>query len=565
MLPTTKPSVEKSRILVIDDEQIIRDLFLQTLGEGYHVETVEDGNVALEKIKGSFFNLLITDVKMPKVDGLMVLKEIKKINPYIEVIIITGYPTIESAVEAIKIGAFDFICKPFDIQAMASIVDRCLERQKFNIDHVELGELMALFEISKTITDYKDLDTLLGQIFDSALRVVKAKSGSLLLFDEESGDLRIKAARGLSEEVIRNTKIKVGEVMADEATPEGNSALTTHIDQDSGFPRNGQRRHGIKPFLSISLASKNSYSRGNVLGVININEKVSGENFTEREQALLSILASQAVIAIENYRLYSQLQDKIGDLKGMIKELEETRNQLIQSEKLTAVGHLAFGIAHEIRNPLGIILEGVKFVQERIGREDTISEESIDKIKKSVDRANKIIVDLLKFSRASKLQMQPVNVCGIMDEVASLIKNQAYLNNVQINRNYQKPDIQVMADPNMLRQAFFNLCINAIDAMPKEGQLSLNIYPVRNAERNENNVIVEIIDTGKGIPEGILPNIFNPFFTTKEPGKGTGLGLSIVHLILERHNGTVDVETKVNEGTKFTVKLPVDGNQVGGN
>ena len=548
--------MEKPRILVIDDEDIIRQLLLRIFDkQGYYIETIDDGNAALKKISEGFFNLLITDLKMPKINGMDVLKEIKKINPYIEVIIITGYPTIESAVEAIKIGAFDFVCKPFDLHQIISTVNRCLQRQKLNIGHIEVGELSAFIDINKTITTYDDFGVLLNQILESALKIVKARKGSLLLFDEISKDLCVKASRGLSQEGILNTKIKTGDGAAGAAAREENPVSVTDIGKDPDSRVNTGLLYETKSFLSIPLMSKNLCPQGDILGVLNITEKISGEEFTERDQLLLSVFSVQAAAVIENYKLYSQLQEKIGVLERSIKELEDTRNQLIQTEKLAAVGHLAFGIAHEIRNPLGIILEGVEFVQSSIGKENKVTEESIARIKRSIDRANNIIVDLLKFSRASKIQMESVYVHKIMEEVVSLIQNQARLNSVQIDRGYQEKDIniRVKADPNMLRQAIFNLCINAIDAMSGGGRLSLNIQASHYAGKNK--VLIEVLDTGEGISSDMLPKIFTPFFTTKEPGKGTGLGLSIVRLIIERHDGVIDVESKVNEGTKFTIRL----------
>lgn len=553
--------MEKSKILVVDDEEVVRDLLLKRLERrSYHVETAEDGNIALEKIRVSFFNLIMTDLKMPKVDGMEVLKKIKEINPYIEVIIITGYPTIESAVGAIKIGAFDFICKPFDLEGLESTVIRCLERQKFTINHIELGELMTLFEVSKIIASTTGLNSVLELILDSALGVVKAKRGSLLLLDEDTKELSIKVARGLSDEVINNTRIRPGEGICWKAVQEGKPLLVNDINEDARFKRENNPQYETKSFLSIPLVNKSLYSQENVLGVINITDKISGDNFTEREQTLLSVLASQAVAVIENYKLYSQLQDKIALLERTIQELNKTQNHLIQTEKMAAVGQLAFGIAHEIRNPLGIILGGVEFLKCNVVNKNEVIAMSVEKIKQSIERANNIIIDLLKFSRIPQLGFQPVNVCQIMDEAVSLIKNQAYLNNVRINRDYMENDLQLKADANLLRQTFFNLCINAIEAMPRGGELSLNIYSLQNGEQNESNVIIEIADTGKGIPEDILPQIFDPFFTTKEPGKGTGLGLSIVHTILKRHNATINAESKVNAGTKFIIKFPMERN-----
>ena len=550
--------MERSKILVVDDEEAVRSLLKRTLGkQGYDVELAADGNAAMEKIKSNFFNLLITDLKMAKVDGIGVLKEIKNVNPYIEVIMITGYPTIESAVEAIKIGAFDYICKPFDVPEMISTVDRCLNRQKFAISHIELSELMVLFEISRTITTTTNLNSLLESILNSALELIKAKRGSFLLFDESTKELCIKAARGLNDEVMNNTRLKLGEGICGKVVQEGKSVLVADIEQNSKYQSKNKPRYKTKSFLSVPLISK--YPRASILGVINVTDKISEENFTEREKTLLSVLARQSVTVIENYRLYSQLQNKIEDLKHSLKELNETQNQLIQSEKMVAVGRLAFGIAHEIKNPLGIILGGVEFLEGNIAKEDNTAKESIEKIKSSINRANNIILDLLKFSRASKLKLNTVNICKLIDEIISLVINQANLKNIRISKKCLDENIQIMADSTMLQQVFFNLYINAIDAMPEGGELSLNIYSARRAGRNESDVTIEVGDTGEGISQDILSKIFDPFFTTKEPGKGTGLGLSIVHLILERHNGTINVESKINQGTKFIVKLPAEG------
>ena len=550
--------MDKPKILVVDDEEIIRDLLTRTLtARGYEVEATEDADVALEKATKSFFNLLIIDLRMPKMNGIDVLKEIKKVNPYIEVIIITGYPAIESAVAAIKIGAFDYICKPFDVPEMEAVVEKCLEKQKFSISHIELSELGALFEVSKTITATASLDSLLGLILDSVLGVAKAGKGYILLREESSGELAVKAARGLNPEAVDNNMIKLSEEVCLSRSGQEDCPLVT----DS--------------FISVPLISKSLYSQENILGTINIAEKISRESFTERDRVLLSVLSGQAVAAIENHRLYNQLRNKIEALSRTVKQLNDTQNQLIQSEKLSAVGQLAFGIAHEIRNPLGIILGGVEFLENSWSgdKEKADVKKSMEKIKDSIGRTNKIITDLLKFSRASQLELQQLDACRIMDNVVSLIQNRAYLSSVKIEREYAEKEFPVMADPTMLQQALFNLCINAIDAMPKGGRLYLNIRwdaqevalsgqqttPLR-AAAEKKTVAIEVRDTGTGIPADKLSRIFEPFFTTKEPGKGTGLGLSIVHLILERHKGTIEVSSRLNQGTSFTVKLPAAGN-----
>ncbi len=243
---------------------------------------------------------------------------------------------------------------------------------------------------------------------------------------------------------------------------------------------------------------------------------------------------------------------------------------------MAALGQLASGIAHEIRNPLGIISMGIEFLNSTLPEKDEMSKKSIEKIKQAVNRANKIVTDTLQFSRTSELKFEPVNVCKLLDETISLVGHSANLNNAKINRDYPEQSIKVEGDKNLLQQVFFNLFTNAIDAMPKGGEIKIRVYS-EVATQIENEIgyrtndyfkigdevnIIEIEDTGEGIPKDVLLKIFDPFFTTKEPGKGTGLGLSMVHLIIDRHRGTIDVKSKVGKGTKFIVKLRSAKNQI---
>jgi len=549
--------MDRPRILVVDDEKVVTQLFKRALEEkNYEVLTAENGCEALQRIEKRSFNLLIIDLKMPGMSGVDVLKEIKKINPYIEVIVITGYPTVELAVEAIKIGAYDFICKPFEMDKMRLTIEGCLERQKLNISHIQISELMTLFEVGKTVTAASNLDSLLGRILDSALEITKAKKGLLLMLSEGNGELSIKAARGLHKDMEEESMIRFGEVILDRVAKEKRPVLVNHIDEIIPLRKRNVTQHRFTQLLEAPLLSIPLHSQGNILGVVGISSKITGETFTEREQTLLSVLASQAAAAIENAKLYKQLEDRIKRLRQTINQLNHTQNQLIQTEKMAAVGRLAFGIAHEIRNPLAIISEGVDFLKGSLLKKDGLAEGTIKKIKRCVERANSIIIELLKFSRTSEIKLQPVKICKLLDDTVILIRNQANLRNIRIRRDFPEKDIQIEADYNMLRQAFFNLCINAIDAMPKGGSLRIGVCRQRE-KKSKNKIIIEIEDTGKGVPKNKLSKIFEPFFTTKEQGKGAGLGLSVVHLILQRHKAAIQVQSQIGKGTKFIIKLPV--------
>ena len=546
------------RILVIDDEEVIRQLLQRTLQkEGYFVDTAEDGSVAVEKIKANFYNLLITDLKMPRFDGISVLKEVKKSNPYIEVIVVTGYPTIESAVESIKVGAFDYLCKPFDIMEVQQTIKKCLERQKFIINRVQLTELQTLFEVSKSLSTEANLDHILRTTLDSALNVVNAKRGSIVLMDDKTNEMSIRVARGLDESVVNATRIRLGQGIVGTVALEGKPALVKDITTNEKFGKENGAGYDTVSFLSLPMINTNGAEK-DVLGVINVADKTNGESFTERDQTLLSVLVGQAVTAIENFKLFQQLQDKVSKLQNAIGELNMMQSQLIQSEKMSAVGQLAFGIAHEIRNPLGIILGGVEFLNTSLGEDvqnDKVVQEAIAKIKHSIDRANNIVIELLKFSRTSTMELVPVDLGAVLDDAVGLIKDEARFSNIQISKQLAGPAL-VLADPNMLRQVFFNLFVNAIDAMPHGGLLALKSAVQKDPRDGSQMVTLEVSDTGDGIPEQVLGKIFDPFFTTKETGKGTGLGLSIVKLILERHHGTIDVRSVVSKGTTFTIRLP---------
>ncbi len=256
-------------------------------------------------------------------------------------------------------------------------------------------------------------------------------------------------------------------------------------------------------------------------------------------------------------------------LKNTYNKLKETQGQLIQNEKMAALGRLASGLAHQIRNPLEIIIMGVEFLGNTLPNKDLNSEKSIERIKAAVNRTNQIITDFLRFSRKSELKFESVNVCELLDETIKLVEHRINMKKIKIERNYSQESMEVKADRNLLQQVFMNLLNNGIDAMSKRGEIRIRVTPDK-AMQIENKIgyrekdyfkigdkmaVIEFEDTGKGIHEDVLSKVFEPFFTTKESGKGTGLGLSLVHLIMDRHRGTIKVQSKLNKGTKFTLKL----------
>ncbi len=253
------------------------------------------------------------------------------------------------------------------------------------------------------------------------------------------------------------------------------------------------------------------------------------------------------------------------------KKLKETQNQLIQNEKMAVIGRLASGVAHQIRNPLEIIIMGVEFLSNTIHSKDLMAEKSIEKIKQAVNRTNQIITDFLRFSKKSEFKFQSVDVCLLLDETIKLMEYRFNKKNVKLERNYPDETIEVKADRNMLQQVFMNLLNNGIDAVSKGGEIRIKVNTKTVMHEHiedrvgyrdndyfkigEKMTEVEIEDNGEGIPEDVLQRIFEPFYTTKEAEKGTGLGLSLAHLIIDRHQGKISVQSEINKGTKFILKL----------
>ena len=262
-----------------------------------------------------------------------------------------------------------------------------------------------------------------------------------------------------------------------------------------------------------------------------------------RSGKLIPIFINSGVIEYGEQRFIQQICVDISDRKRL-------EDQLIQSEKMAAIGQLAAGIAHEIRNPLGIIMNALYDLSEIVDGGDPDVREDLKIAKEEMDRVQAIINNLLEFSRESKAELEPVDVNDLLRK--TLVLMHKYLQNSDVRVVTELADIgPCTANQNALRQIFLNLITNAVQAMPHGGELR-----VRTALGPENRMRLEFSDTGIGIPEHQLKDIFNPFFTTKSPGQGTGLGLSVVHSVVRRYRGDNQVRSTPNVGTTFTIELP---------
>jgi two-component system NtrC family sensor kinase len=230
-------------------------------------------------------------------------------------------------------------------------------------------------------------------------------------------------------------------------------------------------------------------------------------------------------------------------------ELRQTENQLIQSDKVASLGKLAAGVAHEINSPLtGILTYSSLLLKAK--KEGDPEKEDLEVIVNETNRCKKIVKGLLDFARQTEPKKTLSDINEVINKSIDLVSHQASLQNVKIEKEV-KPDVpKTMIDLGQIQQVFINILLNAIEAMPEGGTLTVS------SGVEDEMVAVRFRDTGVGIPEENLPKILDPFFTTKQQGKGTGLGLSVSYGIIERHRGKLEVKSQVGKGTTFTVKLP---------
>jgi two-component system NtrC family sensor kinase len=232
-------------------------------------------------------------------------------------------------------------------------------------------------------------------------------------------------------------------------------------------------------------------------------------------------------------------------------QLQENARKMTETKKLATLGQLAAGIAHEVNNPLGGIVMYSHILREELKREE--NRETVEKIAKEADRCKKIVKGLLDFARQTKPERAESNMNHILNEVIALLEHQAIFHNIDIMREHAHSLPLVDVDVAQMQEVFMNLILNAAQAMGGKGTLTT----VTGLSENEKSVVVEIRDTGPGIPQTEIDKIFEPFFTTKEVGRGTGLGLAIAYGIVERHHGSIWVKSEFGRGTSFFVRIPL--------
>ncbi|MFH1154023.1 MAG: ATP-binding protein [Pseudomonadota bacterium] len=284
------------------------------------------------------------------------------------------------------------------------------------------------------------------------------------------------------------------------------------------------------------------------------DEKFLSFSNVQMEEVMIFLIAVLAIVvtAVVTTGL------SVDKLQERDREMDAMNAQLIQTDKLAALGKMAAGVAHEINNPLGIISTQAGWMKDLLEEEDIKASpnyqefvQALQKIEVHVERAGKVTRNMLGFARSMEPSQEKIDINATVKQTLDFLGHHAQINNIDIITDLDPTLPEISSDRSQLQQVFLNIINNAIDAIEKQGSIHVR------TRRNDDRLTIAIEDTGMGIPESMLSRIFDPFFTTKEKDKGTGLGLSITYKIIDSLGGSIDVRSKVGEGTCFTITLPM--------
>ena len=261
------------------------------------------------------------------------------------------------------------------------------------------------------------------------------------------------------------------------------------------------------------------------------------------------VVRDAAILNDLSMTLERKVQERTQELSTALEQLKRAQEQIIQSQKMAGIGQLAAGVAHEINNPLGVILGFAQGMERRVPEGDPLRL-PVSSIAREAIRCKNLVQELLTFSRTTKKATEPVDLNTVVRSVAGLLESRAKTQGIRVLQELADGLPVIIANNTQVQQVLVNLANNAMDAMPAEGLLTLRTH-----QDGHRAVIMEVVDTGTGIPEEIRSRVFDPFFTTKEVGKGTGLGLSLIHEIVFQHGGSIDVQSEVGKGTTMCVRF----------
>lgn len=527
------------RILIVDDEEGIVDLCIQALSrEGYQIWSAHNGFEGIELAKKHDFDLVLTDIKMPGMSGLELFQAIQRSKPDIVGIIITGYGSMEAAIEALKLGMDDFLLKPFTLDDLRAAVAKALSRKRLEQENERLKALIPLFQLSQTFVTVTDLDILLKQVLQVAVQETAANFGVLMLKDEDSGHLEIRGIVTEKGAQPPSREYEINDQLAWSALHSEQPLIWRAGPGQGSFLVSEEVNKRINTAVALPLVVK-----GEKIGVLGLAKEKKEQAFVRSDLELLSVLASQAAIAIHNARLFTRLRSAYEQLK----ELDRMKSDFIST------------VSHELRSPLHSISGYVQLLLDGKAQDPATQRECLEIIYRQTQHLTNLINDLLDTSRMESaslaLQKEPMQLYTAVQEVISELQPLADQAKITLSNNLTPGLPAVLGDKERLRRVIRNLVHNAVKFTPKGGHVTIS------ATVETGRIVISVEDNGIGIPAEALPHLFERFYqvdssSTRRVG-GTGLGLYICKQIVAAHGGEIWVKSEVGKGSTFSFSLPL--------
>jgi len=450
------------------------------------------------------------------------------------------------------------------VGAVAEIVqisegfNRLLENMRGSTERLEdlVFKLVTLNEMVELAARIPKMQDLLTAVLERTMRTVRARVGSIMLLDQESQTLRVAAARGLPEELLASTEVKVGEGPAGVVAQLGEPVLVSDIETDPQFGSARDSKYGRGSLISMPLRVGDR-----IIGVINLaREKYDtvspsdAQPFTFMDLKFLNTLMTYVAYALDNARLLEETRQSAKQLQEVIDQLRAAQEQLVRGETSRAIGVLASGVAHHLNNLLAVVLGRIEFLLQ-----DTKEPRSVRSLKTaqraSLDAAD-VVRQLRSFGQTSPIsEAVPLNLNQVAQEVFELTRrhwqDETRSGGTQIRASVEPGSIPtILGDPLSLREVLTSLFINAVKALPDGGQITVRTWA------SPQGVLCSVADTGVGMSKEVRERALQPFFTTKGP-RSRGLGLSVAYAIVQAHGGDLAIDSAEGRGTTVTICLPV--------
>lgn len=527
------------KILVVDDETDICDLCVRSLQRyGYEVAATTRPLQALEMLRQQEVDLLLLDVRMPEISGIEVMRRVRQFAPDLAIVVMTGYASMEMAIEAVKQGATDFLQKPFqNLDNLRLAVAEALAKRDLTRERSRSRALMHLVQVSEQIAASLEEDLLVQVALHAAMEETGAWRGSVMLYEPGKEVLYLSGAVGLPPEISPGFAVGLSEGVAGQVLRLGEPLLVEDVRQDPrmvGLSLPHQERYQNPSFLAMPIRSGER-----ILGVLNLSEKSGLRPFQTSDLEVAGLLCNQLAIALEKARLFNEIQESYRRLR----EVDRLKSEFLNIA------------AHELRTPLSVILGYAMMLRQEL--DGTLQEYSAAMVESAL-QLTRLVDDMtnLRYLEAGgvalNLDLLPLQdfVAGEVEQFRQVDEGRDHLITCEVPSDLPP----AYADAEKIGLVLSNLLSNASKFTPPGGQIRVW------AEPQDNKLLIAVRDTGCGIPQEEWERIFEPFYqvgdSLRRAHGGMGLGLPIARELVLLHGGKLWVDSQVGQGSTFFFTLP---------